>query len=80
MRAAPSWDDREVQLSRWFIKDADPADVQVDWSTLLDQWLARFDQTGRFRVDSAIACQLENMTARDYLESDRLDLDRLSVA
>ena len=80
VRAAPSWNDREVQLSWWFIKDADPAGVQVDWPTFLDQWLARFDQTGRFRVDSAIACQLENMTARDYLESDRLDLDRLSVA
>ena len=80
VRAAPSWDNREVQLSWWFIKDVDPAGVQVDWSTFLDQWLARFDQTGRFRVVSAIACHLENMTARDYLESDRLDLDRLSVA
>ncbi len=79
VRAAPSWDDKDVQLSWWFIKDADPAGVQVDWPTLLDQWLARFDQTGRFRLDPPIACRLEDMTARDYVESDRLDLDRLSV-
>ena len=35
IRAAPSWDDGEVQLSWWFIKDADPVDV--DWPTFLDQ-------------------------------------------
>lgn len=79
VRAAPSWDDGEVQLSWWFIKDADPVDVQVDWPTHMDQWLTLFDQTGRFRLDPPIACRLEDMTARDYVESDHLDLDRLSV-
>ena len=79
VRAAPSWDDGEVQLSWWFIKEADPVDVQVDWPTFLDQCLALFDQTGRFRLDPPIACRLEGMTARDYVESDHLDLDRLSV-
>ena len=79
VRAAPSWDDGEVQLSWWFVKEADPADVQADWSTFLDQWLALFNQTGRFRLDPPIACRLEDMTARDYVESDHLDLDRLSV-
>ena len=79
VRAAPSWEDDKVQLSWWFIKEADPVDLQVDWPAFLDQWLARFDQTGRFRLDPAIACRLEDMTARDYIESDHLDLDRLSV-
>ena len=80
MRAAPSWDDREVQLSWWFIKDGDPVGGQVDWPTFLDRWLALFDQTGRFRLDPPIACLLEDMTAREYIESDQLDLDRLSVS
>ena len=80
VRAAPSWNDGEVRLSWWFIKYADPVGVQVDWSTFLEQWLARFDQAGRFRLEPPIACRLEDMTARDYVESDRLDLDRLSVA
>ena len=79
VRAAPSWDDGEVQLSWWFIKDSDPVDVQVEWSMFLEQWLALFDQAGRFRLDPPIACRLEDMTARDYVESDHLDLDRLSV-
>ena len=54
--------------------------VQVDWSIFLDQWLALFYQTGRFRLDPPIACLLDDMTAREYVESDQLDLDRLSVA
>ena len=80
VRAAPSWDDREVQLSWWFIKDTDPVGGQVDWLTFLERWLALFDQTGRFRLDPPIACLLEDMTAREYVESDQVDLDRLSVS
>ncbi len=80
VRAAPSWDDREVQLCWWFIKDTDAVGGQVDWPTFLERWLALFDQTGRFRLDPPIACFLEDMTAREYVESDQLDLDRLSVS
>ena len=80
VRAAPSWDDGEVRLNWWFIKDADPVDAPVDWSSFVDQWLALFDQTGRFRLEPPIACRLDDMTARDYVESDHLDLDRLSVS
>ena len=79
VRAAPSWDDAEVQLSWWFVKEAEPADVRTDWVAFLDQWLALFEPRGRFRLDPPIACRLEDMTALDYVESDRLDLDRLSV-
>ena len=80
VRAAPSWDDGEVHLSWWFIKDADPVDAPVDWPLFVDRWIALFDQTSRFRLEPPIACRLEDMTARDYVESDRLDLDRLSVS
>ena len=46
----------------------------VDWSGFLDLWLALFDKSGRFRLDASIACRLEDMTAREYVESDRLIL------
>lgn len=80
VRAAPSWDDDDVQLTWWFINDTTPADAHVDWPTFLDRWLALFDQAGRFRLDPPIVCHLEDMTARDYVDSDHLDLDRLSVS
>ena len=78
VRAAPSWDDAEVELNWWFVKEDEPADVQADWPRFLDHWLEFFDSPRRFRIDSAIACRLEDMTAQDYVESDPLDLDRLS--
>ena len=54
VRAAPSWDGDPVRLSWWFIKDSDPVGVNVDWSGFVDRWLARFEQGGRFQLDSLV--------------------------
>ena len=80
VHATPSWAGDSVRLSWWFIKDSDPVGVNVDWSGFVDRWLAQFEQGGRYQLDSSIACRLEDMTARDYVESDRLELDRLSTS
>ena len=45
----------------------------------MDKWLDLFDWDQRFSLESRVACRLEDMTARDYVASDRLDLDRLSA-
>lgn len=76
VRAAPSWDDEEVQLSWWFIKKYDPR--EANWSHWAEEWMKLFNATGRFRIDPPTVCRLEDTTARDYMESDLLDLDRLS--
>jgi hypothetical protein len=78
VRAAPSWDSQQVQLSWWFIKDADPEIDKVDWPGWAEKWVNLFPQSGRFQCDPPTVCRLEDMTALDYVESDRLDLDRLS--
>jgi hypothetical protein len=51
VRAAPSWDSERVQLSWWFIKDADPEDAKVDWPAWADKWIKLFQQTKRFLVE-----------------------------
>ena len=79
VRAEPSWSDDAVGLTIWFIKDGDPKGENPDWPDLVDNWSGLFDETGRFRVKAAVACRLEDITARDYVESDVLDLDSLSV-
>ncbi len=80
VRAAPSWDDDEVQLGWFFIKDRDPDGVTLAWPSLAEKWIALFkDQIGRFRADPPTVCRLEDITAQDYVESDPFDLDRLSV-
>ncbi len=80
VRAVPSWNDNTVQLHWWFIKNDDPEHVEANWPNFIDKWLDRFEKTDRFHFDLIIACRLEDITARDYVESDRLDLDRLSVS
>lgn len=80
VRAAPSWDAQEVYLAFWFVKETDPQDAgTVDWSSWIEEWMKLINKQARFRLDPPTALRLEGMTARDYCESDRLDLDRASV-
>jgi hypothetical protein len=77
VRASPCWDAREVRVSYWFVKEEDPPNA--DWDRWSDAWSALFDQRGRFKLDPPTVAFLEDMTALDYVESVRLDFDRLSV-
>ena len=80
VRAAPSWDNKTVELDWWFIKENDPEDTPSEWSTFVALWIDLFEQTGRFKINSWTACRLQDISAQDYVESDHLDLDRLSVS
>ena len=80
VRGAPSWSHDEVQLTWWFIKEHEPTGVTPAWADFADKWIGLFDQTGRFRIDEHTVCRLEDISAREYLESDVLDLDRLSIS
>ncbi len=79
VRAAPSWDTDTVQLMFWFIRNEDQLTFEKQgWDVLLEAWLKRVPTTGRFaEVDGAVLT-LDDLTARDYVESDPLDLDHLS--
>ncbi len=79
VQAAPSWNADGVKLTIWFIKERDSDDGAYEWPGQVERWTRLFDQSGRFRVDTAIACYLDDITARDYVESDVLDFDSLSV-
>ena len=78
VRAAPHWNDDHVNLGFWFIKEDEPVGVTAEWARWIESWVRLFDQSGRFVVEFALACRLEDMTAQDYVDSDRLDLDALS--
>lgn len=79
VRAAPSWESPTVRLAFWFIQDVDPEGYEPAWPKWVQEWAGLFDQTGKYRVELAIPCRLEDITARDYVESDHLDLDQLSA-
>lgn len=80
VRAEPSWDAGEVRLAFWFIRDADDVTFEgARWDMLLDEWEKRIPKAGRFIDVQAAVLSLEDLTAREYIESDPLDLDYLST-
>ena len=80
VRAAPSWDADAVELMFWFIRnDNEPAFDTQDWEHCLTALPQPQSAFGRFvRVDGVVQ-SLDDLTGRDYVESDPLDLDHLST-
>ncbi len=80
VRAAPSWDADAVELTFWFIRnDDEPAFEAEDWEHCLTALPEPQPTFGRFvRVDGVVIT-LDDLTGRDYVESDPLDLDHLST-
>ena len=79
IRAGPSWDADHVELMFWFIRDENqPRFEEQGWEEFLDAWLARIPASGRFGTVDGVVLTLDDLTAREYVESDMLDLDYLS--
>lgn len=80
IRAAPSWDADEVHLTLWFVRDEDePAFEGKGWEHYCEAWLGRVPSGGRFTRVEGVVQTLDDLTAREYVESDPLDLDYLST-
>lgn len=81
VRAAPSWSAEAVELMFWFVRNTDGLDFAGrGWHEHLASWLALVPKSGRFGEVEGAVTTIDDMTARDYVESDRLDLDYLSDA
>ena len=79
VRAAPSWNASTIQLMFWFIRNEEQVQFQeLGWDQLIKQWLQLLPASGRFQSVEGLVVPLEDMTAKDYVESDQLDLDQLS--
>jgi hypothetical protein len=79
VQALPDWEAATISLFFWFILNEDQVEpAKKGWAELLDGWLKLVPASGRFaEVDGEIAA-VADMTAANYLDSDRLDLDHLS--
>ena len=80
VRAAPAWDSSDVTLTFLFIPHEGVRDFEGQtWDSYLDQWLGLIPSQGRFtRVDGVVQT-LDDISGREYVESDPLDLDHLST-
>ena len=80
VRAAPSWDADAVELQFWFIpNEDDPALETTGWEHYLTALPKERSKSGRFVQVDGVVQTLDDLTARDYVESDPLDLDHLST-
>lgn len=78
--ASPSWDDQRVEIFFWFIRqDVDETFETKTWDAWLESWLAVALPVGRFVSVEGAVVTLAGLTAKDYVESDILDLDFLST-
>lgn len=80
VQAGPSWDAATVSLFFWFVRH--DHDVHFDaksWAELLKEWLKLVPASGRFQPIEGQVVALDDMTAAEYVDSDPLDLDYLSL-
>ena len=79
VRAAPSWDASSVGLTFFIIRHSGALDFEgASWSDLMATWLGRLAPAGRYAELSGLVQTLDDLTARDYVESDPLDIEYLS--
>ena len=78
VQPSPSWSNPDVEVFVWFIRDPSEDDSGIDWVAHVETWLGLIGRKGRFQHFEGVATTLEDMTARQYVDSDRLDLDQLS--
>lgn len=79
VRAAPDWGADCVSILLLFIKEADESNFEdQEWSCFLEEWMNRLPSSGRFVAIEGAVRTLDDLTAREYVESDPLDLDYLS--
>jgi len=80
VQASPSWDAPQANIFFWFIRKESDADFEgKNWANLLKEWLKLVPTTSRFNAIEGQVATLQDMTAREYVDSDPLDLDRLSA-
>ena len=81
VNASPAWEAAAAEVFSWFIRDdADATFEGKSWADLLKEWLKLVPASGRFTSVEGQIVTLQAMTAEDYVGSDQLDLDYLSMS
>lgn len=78
VQASPHWESDPASLWFWFIVDDTPDDERPTDENL-KRWLALVPAQDRFATIEGQITTLDDMTARDYVDSDPLDLDHLTT-
>ena len=79
--ATPSWNAQQTQLRYYFVRKQDsPMSFNGrSWSAWCGDWIKRLPSNQRFANSEGLIVDYDSMTAAEYLQSDALDLERLSA-
>lgn len=83
VQATPCWDADQVELFWWFIRDTTQPEPDLEgksWADMLKDWLGKLTPDSKYTKIEGLVTTLADMTAEDYLNSDLLDLDHLSIS
>lgn len=76
--ATPAWASDNVDVFLTFVRHDTPEAARFRWDGHLEGWLALCEPYGTVRRIEGRVSTLDGMNAREYVESDQLDLDHLS--
>jgi hypothetical protein len=77
--AAPEWSATEVDLHFYFIRHQEqPMFEGKSWDDYREMWMSNLKENEKYRNISGEVTTMEIMSAKQYVESDQLDLDHLS--
>jgi hypothetical protein len=80
--ASPGWDAAEMEVFVTFApatrEAAEAVMSEEDWDQVVDGWLRRAEPFGVVTAVDGAMIPLDELTAREYIDSDALDLDYLS--
>jgi hypothetical protein len=79
--ATPDWESHEIEVFLTFAPTdgaSAPEITEEQWANLLEGWLKLCKPVGVIKTVTGTVLPLDELTARDYLDSDRLELEYLS--
>jgi hypothetical protein len=77
--ASPSWEESPCEVFLTFIRPETTSEITDEaWGNHAETWVKLCKPAGAFTTFTGAVRPLSHMTATEYVESDRLDLDHLS--
>lgn len=80
VQASPSWGDEQVELFFHFIQKDDGLPGNLAPHEQLEAWLALIQPNGRYASIEGQVAYLDDLTAAEYVHSDRIDFDSLTLS